>query len=63
MDELIESQLKEYRTGLDSTKAQEQRYIGAIAALQDLQKKLDDGPDDRGTDCVPEDGLPDEPGA
>ena len=59
MHELINQKLTEYRQGLENTKAQEQRYIGAIAALQDLLKESeDDGPNDTGEGGVPGNGIP-----
>ena len=59
MYELINQKLTEYRQGLEKTKAQEQRYIGAIAVLQDLLKESeDDGPDDNSEGGVPDNGIP-----
>ena len=59
MDELINQKLTEYRQGLENTKAQEQRYIGAIATLQDLLKESEDErPNDNGEGGVPDNGIP-----
>ena len=59
MHELINQKLTEYRQGLENTKAQEQRYIGAIATLQDLLKESEDeGPNDNGEGGVPDNGIP-----
>tara|TARA_S200002703_G_scaffold84482_1_gene72862 strand:+ start:4675 stop:4854 length:180 start_codon:yes stop_codon:yes gene_type:complete len=59
MQELITKRLAEYQQGLEEAKAQVQRYIGAIAVLNELNAKLND----RSEEPISEDGLPDESGA
>lgn len=59
MEKLITKRLAEYQQGLEESKAQVQRYIGAIAVLNELNAKLND----RSEEPIPEDGLPDESGA
>lgn len=59
IEEEISSRLSEYQQGLEEAKAQVQRYIGAIAVLNELNAKLND----RSEEPISEDGLPDESGA
>ena len=59
MEEYIKTRTQEYQQGLEEAKAQVQRYIGAIAVLNELNAKLND----RSEEPVSEDGLPDESGA
>ena len=54
IEEEITSRLLEYQQGLEEAKAQVQRYIGAIAVLNELNAKLND----RSEEPISEDGLP-----